>query len=83
MPKQSPGRPERSPGKTKQSSGMPKQSPSMPKQSPGTPKLSLGTPKQSLEKFETLITLFLSSERREKKSMLQSHILHPNLQKTF
>ena len=56
----------------------------MPKQSMGTPKPSPGTPKQSPEKLKTLITsLFLSFERRGKKSMLKSHIPHPNLQKTF
>ena len=34
--------------------------------------------------MKTLITLlFLSFERREKKSMSQPHILHPNLQKPF
>ena len=76
--------PKRSLGTPKQSLGMHKRITGIPKGSPGTPKLSPGTPKLSAEKLKTLITsLFLSFERRGKKSMLQPHIPHPNLQQTF
>ena len=46
--------------------------------------LGLALANRSLLSREMQIaSLFLGFERREQKSMVKPHILHPNLQKTF